>query len=65
MKGIIIAGDVSEKTVTIKVDSVSGIKIGEEVNIIRASAHNSYYAKCQDYIIRKGIKQCRDCGKPL
>lgn len=29
------------------------------------TAHNSDYTKCQDYIIRKGIKQCRECGKPL
>ena len=29
------------------------------------TAHNSDYTKCRDYIIRKGIKQCRECGRPL
>jgi len=29
------------------------------------TSDNSDCAKCNDFIVRMGIKQCRECGKPL
>ena len=32
---------------------------------LQNTSDNSNYMQCQETIVRNGVKQCRECGRPL
>ena len=46
-------------------DNGDWVRFDDIEHLFQKKAHNSEYMQCQDTIVRNGIKQCRECGKPL
>ena len=66
--GAIARGWCSPENSHKEMDTTLGEAIADEVmKVIDAkfTSDNSDYMQCQDTIVRYGIKQCRECGRPL